>query len=110
MFMPTSEIVNDVAKGDAPAFADEWSPKEQWERPVFYGGETNLRDYKLEDNPEGYRGMIRRGESPPLQITHGLSGRHLGDGHHRLANMEALGHTEVPVVESFSSRLNRRLH
>jgi hypothetical protein len=114
LFTPLDTVINDYDKADAVGHtqgeADEWSPREQWERPLSRN--FSLRDLKLKDRRNLRKGMTyeklakgedwdteRYGPVKPPVVHHrwGNARPALEDGHHRLAQMEAAGHTEIPV-------------
>lgn len=121
MFMPTQTVIDTVHKIDSPYNGTGASPREQWERPLpsssMYAGvplrEAKLamadaahHDYQRSDAPKMLRGYdIEKGIAeknlPPLRIQHIADRQELWDGHHRLATLEAAGHTEAPVWHSF---------
>lgn len=127
MFMPVQEVIDKVHKIDASEHvAAGRSPREQWEEPLtegMYAG-SSVRDAKLSaaqatrDYEQAYpprrlakydiEAGARAHNVPPLRIQHVPAGlytnrdrQELWDGHHRLATLEAMGHTEVPVWHSF---------
>lgn len=114
MFVPTETIVNEWDKGDSVGHRsydkeDPWSPRDQWEEPNSKG--FSLRQIKLGDrrNLRGrmtYEKMLQgKGLDPaygppqPPSAYH-VPGRRpqLDDGHHRLAHLQAQGHTEIPMM------------
>ena len=100
--MPTSEVIKQVHKIDSELFQDsadgDWpsTPEEEWD------------DVRGEKSSRSLGEAIGRGDAiPPVRIQHRTNPRgnfaqpELWDGHHRLAEFEAAGHSEIPVNESF---------
>jgi len=107
MFMPMTKVIHDVYKGAAHG---RGSPREQWEDAPHTRiarlkyGKQSLQSQSMED-PEGNMAQaVAQGNVRPLTITHGGSTGLpdvLSDGHRRLAQLEARGHTEVPVIHQY---------
>lgn len=124
MFVPTHEIIDTYPKTDSSHWDGVHSPREQWEKPSKEYGGQSLRDHKLADRDQygkaeridenddrrkqglpklpvyqSRKQMVDKGETPPLTLSHWAAGDTpaLTNGHHRLAELEARGHTEIPV-------------
>lgn len=109
MFMPVSQIVGEVNKGDARhKMKQGLAPEDQWS-----AGTPSLRELKQNANTEradmGYR--HRLADAPPIPLVHSVketywdspvSGPTMIDGHHRLAKAESSGMTEL-AVEHFET-------
>lgn len=109
MFEPVQKIIDELPKMDS--YLDGQAPRDQWEMmdPQYKG--KSLREHKLTDrvgshmSPDEHRATIRQGDMKPIPISHNREDEpFLGDGHHRLAHLEAMGHTEAPVEYKFRKR------
>lgn len=99
MFMPTSEVVNEVHKIDSSK--PHWSPADQWSKPGEQG--FSLKDIKLAETRSSHRvvaDLVKQDQDKPLAIYSPGPGepKTLADGHHRLAVHENLGHQWIPVT------------